>query len=188
MIRRVSLVGLLAALFLGLLYAVGQSVPAPDDPSEQPARIEASHTAELRSQHGKSSDDPKTVRLKQIGPDVWVSPAGLRYAGRDPQGRTRVEHVLRHARDIPERNGPHGVFDGGPERVFAVIDEGWRVAQRKHIRPEIERDRSTYLIPMGRRIGYLGGRTGAQRGHPPLSKLFLVIETKTKNVVTAFPR
>jgi hypothetical protein len=141
-----------------------------------------------RSPPPEPAGESEIVELKKIGKDAWLSPAGLRYEGRDPDGRTRVEHVLRHARDIPSRDGPHGVFNGGPDRVFAVIDEAWRRAQRDRIRPEIERDRSLYTIPMGRRIGYLGGRAGAQRGHPPLSNLFLVIETRTKNVITAFPR
>jgi hypothetical protein len=143
-----------------------------------------------RSSSTTAPANPTTpsVELKKIGPDTWLSPAGLRYQGRDPEGLTRVEHVLRHARDMPSRDGPHGVFDGGEARVFAVIDEGWRLAQEKRIRPDVERDRSVYLIPMGRRIGYLGGRTGASRGKPPLSRLFLVMETRTRSVVTAFPR
>jgi hypothetical protein len=69
-----------------------------------------------------------------------------------------------------------------------MIDEAWQRAERTRIKPQIERDRSLYLIPMGRRIGYLGGQTGARQGHPPLSRVFLVIETRTKNVITAFPR
>jgi hypothetical protein len=128
------------------------------------------------------------VELKKIGPDAWISPAGLKYQGRDPEGRTRVDHVLRHARDIPDRDGSHGVFDGGPNAVFGVIDEAWRNAETKKLRPTIEGDRSLYTVPMGRRVGYLGGRAGASRGHPPLTKIFLVIETGTKNVITAFPR
>jgi hypothetical protein len=128
------------------------------------------------------------VELKKIGSETWLSPAGLRYQGRDPDGRTRVDHVLRHARDIPDRDGSHGVFDGGSEAVFGVIDEAWRNVEKKKVRPRIEGDRSLYTVPMGRRVGYLGGRAGASRGHPPLTNIFLVIETGTKNVVTAFPR
>ena len=128
------------------------------------------------------------VKLKRIGPETWLSPAGLKYQGRDPDGRTRVDHVLRHARDIPDRDGSHGVFDGGPDAVFGVIDEAWRNVEKTKLRPAIEGDRSLYTVPMGRRVGYLGGRAGASRGHPPLTKIFLVIETGTKNVITAFPR
>ena len=152
---------------------------------QKPSQI---RIADSRSQPTEHPGDSESVELKKIGTDAWLSPAGLRYEGRDPDGRTRVEHVLRHARDIPNRDGPHGVFDGGPDRVFEVIDEAWRRAQRDRIRPEVERDRSVYTIPMGRRIGFLGGQTGARNGHPPLSKVFLVIETRTKSVITAFPR
>lgn len=99
-----------------------------------------------------------------------------------------MQHVLRHARDIPDREGSHGVFDGGEETVFAVIDEAWQTVQRKRIPPRVEGARSVYLVPMGRRIGYLGGRLGQERGHPPLDRLSLVVESGTRNIVTAFPR
>ncbi|MBC8350649.1 MAG: hypothetical protein H8E66_01600 [Planctomycetes bacterium] len=131
---------------------------------------------------------PKTVELKQVGREAWMSPAGLRYQGHDPEGRTRVEHILRHTRDIPDRDGPHGVFDGGKGVAFAVIDEAWQIAERQKRRPNAEDERSSYLIRMSRRVGYLGGRTGKQRGHPALDRVFIVFETDTKNIVTAFPR
>jgi hypothetical protein len=72
--------------------------------------------------------------------------------------------------------------------VFGVIDEAWRKVEQQKVRPTIEGDRSLYTVPMGRRVGYLGGRAGASRGHPPLKSIFLVVETGTKNVVTAFPK
>jgi hypothetical protein len=131
---------------------------------------------------------PAKVELKKIGEDTWLSPAGLVYKGRDPQGLTRVEHVLRHARDIPRRDGPHGVFDGGPDAAFGWIDEAWLLAQKKGLQPEVEEGRSLYLVPMGRRVGFLGGRTGATRGHPPLDRIFIVVDEGSKNVITAFPR
>jgi hypothetical protein len=131
---------------------------------------------------------PKKVALKPVGRDEWVSPAGLHYRGRDPDGQTRVAHVLRHARDIPNREGSHGVFDGGEDAVFAAIDEAWELIQKKRLPPQVESGRHVYSVPLGRRIGYLGGRAGAARGHPPLQRLFLVLEADTPNVVTAFPR
>jgi hypothetical protein len=159
----------------------------------QPSQIRILRSGQASSQ---TSDHPPSTaagglpagQLKKIGPDSWLSPAGLKYQGRDPEGLTRIEHVLRHARDIPDRDGPHGVFDGGEARVFAVIDEAWKLAQKQGIRPDVERDRSLYLIPMGRRVGYLGGRAGAARGKPSLSRVFLVIETRSNNVITAYPR
>ena len=131
---------------------------------------------------------PEPVELKPDGRDAWISPAGLRYAGRDPQGLTRKEHVVRHARDLPDRDGPHGVFDGGEDLAFAWIDAAWKKIERDKLKPVLEGDRVTYTVSMGRRVGYLGGRTGADRGHPPLSRIFLVLRKGTTEVVTAFPR
>jgi hypothetical protein len=155
-----------------------------------PAQIKLVEAAPAKPTPAKPTPAPATppVELKKIGPDTWLSPAGLKYQGRDPEGSTRVDHVLRHARDIPDRDGSHGVFDGGPDAVFGIIDEAWRNVEKKKLRPTIEGGRSLYTVPMGRRIGYLGGRAGASQGHPPLIKIFLVIETGTKNVITAFPR
>ena len=119
---------------------------------------------------------------------MWLSPAGLRYQGRDPAGLSRIEHIGRHMADIPTRDGPHGVFDGGRERAFAVIDEAWKLAHARRLRPVAEGERSSYTVDMGRRVGFLGGRTGAARKHPPLSRVFIVFETGTTNIITAFPK
>ena len=126
--------------------------------------------------------------LREVGKDSWISPAGLRYQGRDPEGRTRVEHIARHLEDQPSRDGPHGVFEGQQNEVFALIDEAWKLAQSRRIRPVVEGERSTYTVSLGRRIGYLGGRSGATQGHPPLSRILIVFETGTKNIITAFPK
>ena len=40
-----------------------------------------------------------------------------------------VEHILRHANDIPTRDGPHGVFDGDSKVIFPLIDEAWKRAK-----------------------------------------------------------
>jgi hypothetical protein len=134
------------------------------------------------------SPSPATIKLKQLGPTTWLSPVGLRYAGRDPAGLTRLEHVARHFRDQPDRPGPHGVFDGGEGVAWAVIDEAWERAERQRLAPEREGDRSSFTVPMGRRIGYLGGRAGKSQGNPALSRVFMVFETGTKNIITAFPK
>lgn len=130
----------------------------------------------------------KKFELKQIGKTTWVSPAGLKYKGKDPQGLTRVEHVLRHAADQPRRAGSHGVFDGGNDRALEIVDEAWKLAKQKKIKPKNEGRTSAYTIPMGRRVGYLGGQRGAQRKNPALKKVFIVVRTGTSEVITAFPR
>ena len=137
---------------------------------------------------GKPPGRPEPVVLKSLGQEDWISPAGVRYVGRDPEGLSRKDHVLRHARDIPNRRGPHGVFDGGAELTFAWIDEAWKKVQANKIKPETENGRDVYTVPMGRRVGYLGGQTGKGRNHPPLDTIFLVVRQGTSEVITAFPR
>ena len=103
-------------------------------------------------------------------------------------GLTRKAHVLRHARDIPDRDGPHGVFDGGDEVAFGWIDEAWKKIKTNRIRPQTDDGRDVYTVSMGRRVGFLGGKTGAERNHPPLAKIFIVVRKGTSEVITAFPR
>ncbi|MEM9478552.1 MAG: hypothetical protein AAGA58_02700 [Verrucomicrobiota bacterium] len=130
---------------------------------------------------------PKPFKLKPTGIDTWTSPAGLVFKGRDPRGLTRLEHIMRHAKDYPDRNGSHGVFDGDAKTIFMLLDEAWNVAQRKGVRPKVEDDRVAYSIPMSRRVGYLGGQTGKKKGHPPLHSVFIVLNRGTREVITAFP-
>jgi len=130
----------------------------------------------------------KPFELKKSGGTTWVSPAGLRYSGRDPKGLTRVDHVLRHAKDIPSRSGKHGVFSPGDRnKVFALIDEAWQKAKSSNLRSQNQGGRSIYNVSMGRKVGYLGGKVGKQRRNPSLKKVRIVFETGTTNIVTAFP-
>lgn len=136
----------------------------------------------------KEEGDVAKFEFKSIGKNHWLSPAGLSYRGLDSEGETRIEHVKRHVDDIPNRTGSHGVFDGNSDQAFAVIDEAWEKIKRSGIRPEKQGNRWAYTVPMGRRVGYLGGRSGADRNHPTLSNVFIVVEADTSNVVTAFPK
>jgi hypothetical protein len=149
---------------------------------------EPSQIREVSAIAATSPEPLPEVKLKKLGADAWLSPAGLRYQGRDPQGLTRLEHVLRHAEDEPDRDGPHGVFDGGENGALAVIDEAWRRIQQQNIKPQREQNRDLYTVSLGRKIGYLGGREGARRRNPPLTRVFLVVEQGTTNLVTAFPK
>lgn len=128
------------------------------------------------------------VTLKETSKGVFVSPAGLVYKGKDPAGLSRVDHVRRHMRDMPTRAGSHGVFEGSEGIAWAVIDEAWKLAQKQKIKPRVERNRATITVSMGRPVGFLGGKNGAKRNYPELSKVFIVYENNTKNIVTAFPK
>jgi hypothetical protein len=141
----------------------------------------------IRRVEAKKQVVPK-VELKQLGKDHWLSPAGLHYRGRDPDGRSRLDHVLRHAKDDPDRDGPHGVFDDGRDGALAMIDAAWRFIEKHEIEPDIEGDRAAYTVSLGRRVGYLGGSVGAERKHPTLTRVFIVVERGTSNVVTAYPK
>ena len=132
--------------------------------------------------------DATAGALEKVGRDHWVSPAGLHYKGTDSEGLTRVEHMLRHTKDIPGRDGSHGVFDTQGDAVFALIDQAWEKAQQVGMRPEAEGPTSTLKISMGRRVGFLGGQSGARKNHPALTKVFIVFRTGTREIITAYPR
>lgn len=155
---------------------------------ENKLQIALQQSAQIRIVESKAANQAKSIELEKVGKNEWRSPAGLRYAGRDPEGLTRVEHILRHTKDMPDRDGAHGVFDGGEGVAWAVIDEAWQLARKNKIEPRNEGDRSSLTVPMRRRIGYLGGRLGKARNHPPLTRVFIVFETDTQNIITAFPK
>ena len=115
-----------------------------------------------------------------------VSPAGLVYAS------SRIDHVMRHAQDMPNRNGNHGVFDAADDDIFRLLDEAYEMIQSKSRgvskdkpRPN-EEWKSAYTINMNRRVGYRGGKKGNRDGKPALSKIKLVLGNGDE-VVTAYP-
>ncbi len=124
--------------------------------------------------------------LQSLPGDRYRTPAGLIFG--PTRGEHRLEHVLRHCRDEPQRSGPHGVFDVQTgEEVAALIDEAYVLAREEPRRASVRRDgeRTVYTIQMNRRIGYQGGQAGARARHPPCHQLTLVLEGMS--VITAYP-
>jgi hypothetical protein len=128
------------------------------------------------------------------GIKTWESPAGLKY-GPDPSPNfgNRIQHVLNHAKDIPNRPGKHGVFDGREEALH-LTDEAWRkvlsgdsnvIRTVNPARGNVPA-RDVYLVPMNKRTGYVGGQWGNANGLPEATHLRLVIENG-RNVVSSFP-
>jgi RHS repeat-associated protein len=126
-------------------------------------------------------------RLRSVGQKVWESTTGLRY-GADPRFGNRVQHVLQHATNDPNRPGFHGVFDAGKSGTLGVIDEAWMLAQQGGSGVTVVQQgaRTIYTVDMGRQIGYIGGQAGAALGNPVTDYVQLVIEG-TNNIITAFP-
>ncbi|MET1257442.1 hypothetical protein, partial [Aliikangiella maris] len=128
------------------------------------------------------------------GIKTWESPAGLKY-GPDPSPNfgNRIQHVLNHAEDIPNRPGKHGVFDSRKE-ALQLTDEAWKMVLSGDssvihtVNPARGRApaRDVYLVPMNQRTGYVGGQWGNANGLPEASHLRLVIENGN-NVVSSFP-
>ncbi len=129
----------------------------------------------------------KSGHLVPQGPDSWKTRGGVVLKGRDPDGRNRLEHVMRHTRDIPSRPR-HSVFSVSKAQVIELMDEAWAKIKSGSLKAEERGGRSAYVYRAGRDIGYAGGRDGAQRGRRPLKAVKIVVKTGTPEVVTFFPR
>lgn len=117
------------------------------------------------------------------------SPAGLVY-GVGGGGEHRVDHVMRHANDMPSRP-VHSVFEGSEDEILRMLDEAFELVKsnsnRVRNKPDRERNyRVAHVVDMQRKIGYLGGKRGKRENYPPRSKLTLVIDNE-KFVITAYP-
>lgn len=132
-----------------------------------------------------TANDAK-FKLTEIGKNKFESPAGLVYT-MGPGGEHRIDHVLRHGKDMPDRP-VHSVFSGDRDTILAVIDEGFGLVQSQPQRVKTTREgnRTEYTIDMRKQIGFEGGQKGKRKGFPALKQLKLILQNKT-NVVTAYP-
>ncbi len=81
----------------------------------------------------------------------------------------------------------HGVFDAGRQGALGVVDDAWVQIQQQGLQGVTQGNRTVFVVDMGSRVGYLGGRAGAAAGNPALTRIQLVVEKGTSNVITAFP-
>lgn len=133
-----------------------------------------------------SSPIRRATDLVEIGRDTYRTPAGLVY-GPGSRHRHRIQHVMAHSRDEPNRPGQHGVFDANDQSgVLKLIDEVYEKAQRGETVSRQEQDsRTVYEVDLGRRIGFVGGQTGNRRNRPSARHVRLVVEGN--RLITAFP-
>jgi len=125
--------------------------------------------------------------LKKVSTNHWISPAGLHYKGKDRKGLTRAEHVLRHAKDMPNRAGKHSVFTAQGDQVFKLIDKAYLKAQEQGRKPFKSGFNYALEIDMREKIGYLGGQVGNRKGRPPLKKIKIILRKNQQDVITAYP-
>ena len=126
-------------------------------------------------------------KLRSIAPNSWESSGELMYVGLDHNGLNRVKHVLRHAKDIPNRQGLHGVFDVDRREVITFLDKVWADINAQGITGDFSNGKRVYVIDMGERIGFEGGLGGAANGNVPLFKIKLIVVDGTTEVISAFP-
>jgi hypothetical protein len=167
----------------------GQPAVLPED--DQPGRGKLVPPADSRDGHAAVAADEDSSRsrteiLRLVGDDIWESTAGLRYIPGSREGH-RLQHVLLHTKDQPNRPGSHGVFLGGRDGSLQVIDEAYTIALQRdgRTRERQEGRRTVYTVDLEREIGFVGGQTGQAQGHPKTHHVRLVLEGV--NVITAFP-
>lgn len=168
-----------------------QTEPAPtrpDKPGTVPSRPASPAGPKPGADNGEKAPPagPRLGELQEIRKGVFRSTAGLVYRNGSVDGH-RIDHVLRHGEDDLDKP-VHGVFVGNREEIFALIDEGYQLTQKRGpplVKKEVEGDRTVYLIDMKRKVGYLGGQVGKRKNHPPCRLLQLVLEGN--EVITAFP-
>jgi hypothetical protein len=156
---------------------------------ESAAERNGTGTSVAAAPSGRAADDSTDARLgelREVSPRVFESAAGLRYRPGSEEGH-RVDHVLTHAEDDPQRPGSHGVFDGDRAVILAVIDEAYLKAQRggRDVKTDREDGRTIHTVNMQKRVGYVGGESGRRRDHPEARHVRLVLEGA--DIITAFP-
>lgn len=144
--------------------------------------------AAKRGGTGEKSNSKSSPYLSAGSRGSKVSPSGLIYTT-TRHGEHRSDHVLRHAKDQPNRQGSHGVFVvESNDDVFRLIDEAYELIKKNsgQVKAEPEKDgKRAYVIDMKRKIGFKGGQSGKRAGHPKLSKIKLILADN--RVITAYP-
>jgi hypothetical protein len=164
------------------------SDPNNPPPSKSKASSNGSEASKTSGSATKSKSPSQSVEdyLKQVGKNRFESPAGLIYKPGSEEGH-RLKHIERHLKDIPDRPGSHGVFDGSMVEFLMAIDDAVTRAKRKLKGTSMEEDDGAmvYEASFDKPIGFLGGETGKRKKNPKVKKMRVVIQDDA--VITAFP-
>lgn len=166
--------------------ASAQSKPKPPVDTQSTAQAANKPAAEPKTKAGASDGALLYGILKETGRDRYVSVEGLQYNPGSEEGH-RLKHLERHLKDMPDRPGKHGVFDGEMKDALKWIDDAYARGKRgaKGVHKSDEENRTIYEAPFSQPIGYIGGRDGKRDGNPPARRLKLVVEGS--KFITAFP-
>ena len=175
----------------------GNSAKASGDVAKQnPDRAAAGKPAVDKPARNTAGNDrpalgkavPGKLKLVDKARQKFQSTAGLLYVQGSADGH-RLKHVLKHAKDIPDKN-IHGVFDGEGDRdkILAWIDIAYEAGRKGGRGTKVERQggRVVYTVRMSQRIGFVGGRAGQRDNYPECRYLRLVVQNGNE-VVTAYP-
>ena len=94
-------------------------------------------------------------------------------------GQSRTDHVSGHNIDNPTK-AYHGVF---LEDGVSVTNEAWARAQSLGLSPNGKGD---LTVPMGRQVGWLGGKAGSEAA-VPLDAVTIHVVPGTNKLITAYP-
>ena len=164
------------------------SDPNNPPPSKSKASSNGTESSKTSGSATKSKSPSQSVEdyLKEVGKNRFESPAGLIYKPGSEEGH-RLKHIERHLRDIPERPGSHGVYEGSMVEFLIAIDDAVTRAKRKLKGTSMEEDGEAmaYEASFDKPIGFLGGETGKRKKNPKVKKMRVVIQDDA--VITAFP-
>jgi hypothetical protein len=164
------------------------SDPNNPPPSKSKASSNGTESSKTSGSATKSKSPSQSVEdyLKEVGKNRFESPAGLIYKPGSEEGH-RLKHIERHLKDIPDRPGSHGVFDGSMVEFLIAIDDAVTRAKRKLKGTSMEEDDGAmvYEASFDKPIGFLGGETGKRKKNPKVKKMRVVIQDDA--VITAFP-
>ena len=164
------------------------SDPNNPPPSKSKASSNGTESSKTSGSATKSKSPSQSVEdyLKEVGKNRFESPAGLIYKPGSEEGH-RLKHIERHLKDIPDRPGSHGVFDGSMVEFLIAIDDAVTRAKRKLKGTSMEEDGEAmvYEASFDKPIGFLGGETGKRKKNPKVKKMRVVIQDDA--VITAFP-
>lgn len=131
---------------------------------------------------------PSGFRLERLNASTVQSPAGLQYSVSNRENR--IDHVMRHAVDDPDREFAHGVFsESSQDEILKLLDNAYELIETNSNRvkrePADEKGRVAFTIRMPEEIGYVGGKSGSKQGFPKTDRLKMVLEGRS--VITAYP-